>query len=114
MASTQQRHLSPVNPVSRPCSIPVDADLSGIPLPSALVLCLPALLKQRCLIKGHTAASGAGGQEALGLCILALEVLPPQFRVCEESQKRVGPGWASPGAGRLWVGWAGKGVREPN
>lgn len=62
-----------------------------------------------CLVEGHSAASGAGGQEALGLGVLALRVLPPQFGVCEESQERVGPRWAEPGAGRLWAGlWQGK------
>lgn len=78
--------------------------LPGVPLPAALVLCLPALLKQGCLIEGHSAASGAGGQEALSLGVLALRVLPPQFGVCEENQERVGPRWAEPGAGRLWAG----------
>lgn len=60
-------------------------------VPAALVLCLPALLKQGGLVEGHPAARGAGGQEALSLSILALRILAPEVRVCEESQERVGP-----------------------
>lgn len=87
------------------------------PSPAALVMCLPALLKQGGLVEGHAAAGGAGGQEALRLGILALGVLPPEVRVCEESQERVGPGRAAPGGllgagsgtdrrGREGWGWA--------
>lgn len=67
-------------------------------LPAALVLRLAALLEQRRLVEGNPAASGAGGQEALSLRILALGVLPPEVGVCVKRQERVGPGWATPSA----------------
>ena len=84
---------------------------TGPSLPAALVLRLPALLKQGRLVEGHPAAGGAGGQEALGLGVLALGLLPPELGVCEESQERVGPGWAAPGAGGR-PGWGAGSGRE--
>lgn len=79
------------------------------PLPAALVLRLPALLKQGCLVEGHATTGGAGRQEALGLGVLALGVFPPGFGVCEESQERVGRAWCRQSLG----GPAGEGARGP-
>lgn len=50
-------------------------------VPAALVLGLPALLKQGGLVEGDPAAGGAGGQEVLRLLVLALGVLPPAVGV---------------------------------
>lgn len=79
----------------------------SVPLPAALVLRLPALLKQGRLVEGHATTRRAGGQEALGLGVLALGVLPPQFGVCEESQERVGRAWCR----QSWAGPAREGAR---
>lgn len=71
--------------------------------PRALVLRLPTCSNRAASLKDTRRPGGAGGQEALGLGVLTLRILPLNSGVCEESQERMGHAGRQ-AARREWLG----------